>query len=166
VFPAGTAGDVNGNTLACHQYHVDLATGGDAVAKDTHCPHASPSGGGVCGTTCDAFCSAAVATCGTEYADAAACSTACAGFAAGAAGATSGDSLACRQYHVGLATTSSANADTHCPHAGPSGGGICVAPATPTPSHDASGASSLQAAKSFALCCFLSVAVSSRRLFD
>jgi hypothetical protein len=41
------------------------------------------------------------------------------------AGATAGDSLACRMYHVSVAATSTANAAIHCPHAGPYGYGMC-----------------------------------------
>jgi hypothetical protein len=46
-WPEGTAGDMDGNTIACRIYH-----GGAPAASDpaTHCPHAGPSGGNVCGT--------------------------------------------------------------------------------------------------------------------
>jgi hypothetical protein len=40
----------------------------------------------------------------------------------GTAGATSGNSIACRTYHAGAAAGDPA---THCPHAGPTGGGVC-----------------------------------------
>jgi len=52
--------------------------------------------------------------------------TACAGFPTdGDVGATSGNSVQCRIYHGGVAGTSTMNAGIHCPHAGPTGGGVC-----------------------------------------
>ena len=44
----------------------------------------------------------------------------------GASGDSSGDTLACRVFHLGLATASADAATTHCPHASASGGGVCV----------------------------------------
>jgi hypothetical protein len=46
MWPAGEEGDTSGNSVACRAYHAD-----DPAALDpaTHCPHASPDGGGVCG---------------------------------------------------------------------------------------------------------------------
>ena len=41
---AGTDADTAGDTIGCRTYHAGAALG-DPV---THCPHASPSGGGVC----------------------------------------------------------------------------------------------------------------------
>ena len=37
----------------------------------------------------------------------------------------SGNNLECRNYHAGAAAGSQANADLHCPHAGPAGDGAC-----------------------------------------
>ena len=46
-WPAGTDGDQSGNTLACRTYH----SGGPATMNATlHCPHAGPTGAGVCGS--------------------------------------------------------------------------------------------------------------------
>jgi hypothetical protein len=47
AWPAGTAGAMSGNTLACRIYHGGAAAG-DPV---THCPHSGPSGGSVCGAS-------------------------------------------------------------------------------------------------------------------
>jgi len=66
------------------------------------------------------------------------CMGVCAGFPAGAISDTSGDTLGCRIYHGGAAAGSAANATTHCPHAGPTGGdpdpkgsaGVCGEPCT------------------------------------
>lgn len=45
-WPSGTPGATDGNTIACRIYHG----GAPAVsAPAEHCPHAGPSGGGVCG---------------------------------------------------------------------------------------------------------------------
>ena len=40
----GFVGDTTGNSFSCREYHVGAAKG-DA---DTHCPHASNYGGGIC----------------------------------------------------------------------------------------------------------------------
>jgi hypothetical protein len=44
AFPVGTLADRKENTLGCHFYHANLATGGRAP----HCAHAGPSGEGAC----------------------------------------------------------------------------------------------------------------------
>lgn len=118
-FPIGTAADMAGNSVGCRTYH-----GGDPAADDagTHCPHAGPLGDGVCGDDCDSFCTIAIAICGGEaappYASKDECMTACAGFKGTDevpynTAATAGDSLACRMYHLTVATGDKA---THCPH--------------------------------------------------
>ena len=121
-FDPGTLADMGGATLGCHLYH-----GGMPAASDpgTHCPHAGPLGGGACGADCDNFCEIAVAVCSTQatppYADVAECKTACIDFVDTAtvpysAKVSSGNSLACRMYHLSVAASSSANAEVHCPH--------------------------------------------------
>jgi len=60
LFSVGTSADTSGDTLGCRLYHANAAKGDPA----THCPHAGPSGGGVCGTDrCAAFCELASAVC-------------------------------------------------------------------------------------------------------
>lgn len=44
-WPAGTPGEMGNNTLACRLYHGGVAAAMPAV----HCPHAGPTGSGVCG---------------------------------------------------------------------------------------------------------------------
>jgi hypothetical protein len=139
-FPVGTAQDTSGNTLGCRLYHTQNVTKtGDAA---THCPHAGPAGAkvdaaaGTCGDACTNFCALEVKTCGTtdapltgitpQYQNAAACMTACAAFSKTTqytAAATTGDSLACRLYHVTNAALNAAKsppdltaASTHCGH--------------------------------------------------
>ncbi|MBK9519081.1 MAG: hypothetical protein IPO09_17380 [Anaeromyxobacter sp.] len=81
---------------------------------------------------CDTYCAAMATTCtaaDAQYADLAACTTFCNRartspelWSEGTAAATSGNSLACRTTHVGLAA---ANPAVHCKHAGASGGNVC-----------------------------------------
>jgi hypothetical protein len=93
-----------------------------AVAQDVaSSPDAAPS------AVCDEYCTVAAAHCdgaNTLYATAAACRAACAGFStAGSRGDRTGNTLWCRLYHVDQ--PASMDPATHCPHAGPSGGGVC-----------------------------------------
>ncbi|MFT7626339.1 MAG: hypothetical protein ACI9WU_005534 [Myxococcota bacterium] len=125
VLPLGTAADVDGNTVGCRTYHAGVAASapGDGTAA-THCPHAGPSGAGVCGSWCENYCHLAMSNCGGDhelYADNAACMTACddieVGEAANPTTVTSGDTLMCRIYHLGVAgTEGNATATVHCPH--------------------------------------------------
>ena len=123
TYAAGAAGAMDGASLACRAYHGGAPA---TSAPGTHCPHAGPLGGGICGTVeCDNFCTIVDAICGKQatppYASKDACMTACADFpGTGAvpynAGAVAGDSLACRMYHLTVASTSAAMAGVHCPH--------------------------------------------------
>jgi hypothetical protein len=119
----GAEGDADGDTRQCRLYHSG-ATADDAAM---HCPHASPSGAGVCGAWCDAYCrivmSACTATNG-QFTSAADCLSACSEFGQeGAYNDADGDTVQCRVYHGGAAVADPA---THCSHAGASGGGVCV----------------------------------------
>lgn len=102
--------------------------GGDSGNKDS----GGDSAPGVDASVldCTYYCASITAACtGTnqQYLDNATCMTMCtSGIPNDAgAGATSGDSLACRMYHVSVAATDSSNAAIHCPHAGPYGYGQC-----------------------------------------
>ena len=73
-------------------------------------------GNGQCGTNCQGFCTIAVRACPAVYSDEAACESTCAGFSdaeAYDASDVSGDTLACRLYHLTVATVYAAD---HCPH--------------------------------------------------
>src|SRR5439155_3686266 len=124
------------NTLGCRLYHAQNAM--LSSMPDVHCPHAGPGGAvistanpqpAVCGDACTSFCTLEISICGSldapitsvpaQYQNMAACMTACGGATTGfnkskplVAGATnsSGDSLACRLYHVTNAATSTGNA--------------------------------------------------------
>lgn len=98
--------------------------GTDAGAKD------AATGDGAPPANCMAYCTLMQATCvaagaNGQYLDQATCEKMCAKFPAGDAGATGGNSFACRAYHASVASQSAANATTHCPHAGPYGYGGC-----------------------------------------
>jgi hypothetical protein len=103
--------DMMANTVECHDYHAGAAM----TAPDMHCIHAGPWGDGQCGDPCDNFCELDLAACPGEYADAATCSTACGLYAEGdySAASASGDTLACRMYHLTVAT---GDPEGHCDH--------------------------------------------------
>ena len=135
-WPAGTQSDTEGNTIGCRLYHAGVAAEGQPAL---HCPHAGPTGGGVCGAWCDVYCELAEAVCTGDDAlfwDGVGCSAGCAEYPADAAvGATAGDSVQCRLYHLGLAGTGPEGSPaTHCPHAALDGGGVCADEPPPTPS--------------------------------
>lgn len=112
AFPEGMASDTTGNTVGCRAYHAGAA----AMDAAVHCVHAGPGGDGACGANCDGYCSIALKACGDKYADEMTCKTACEGFTdevAYSAKATTGDSLACRLYHLTVATVDPA---VHCDH--------------------------------------------------
>lgn len=116
-FPAGTMGATSGNSLACRAAHAQLAQGD----PNTHCVHAGPSGGGVCGTACEGFCAVASAVCAADW-PTATCATDCAMVQAMPpynATITSGDSIECRLYYATLATT---DPTTNCPETGQNSG--------------------------------------------
>ena len=115
VLPDGAASDTSGNTVGCRTYHAGAAASAPAV----HCPHAGPGGAGVCGNDCDGFCSIALGVCtgpNQVFADLGQCQSACAGFPttpAYSASVPSGDSFACRLYHL---TAAALDPATHCSH--------------------------------------------------
>ncbi|MBL4637588.1 MAG: hypothetical protein JKY56_27275, partial [Kofleriaceae bacterium] len=84
AMPAGAEGDTSGNTAYCRAYHAGVA--GMMDASD-HCKHASASGGAVCGTKCEAYCSQIQTNCtggDATHDDNAACLSACAAIPEGA----------------------------------------------------------------------------------
>ncbi len=97
------------------------------------CVHAGPSGGGVCGAWRDNDCHLTMTNCtGGNALFAAAGDRAAAGgdFAEdGMPGDTSGDTVQCRLYHLGVAGSDGLTAAaTHCPHGAVDGGGVRVDP--------------------------------------
>lgn len=78
--------------------------------------------------TCAAYCTRILSVCtgaNAQYGDEAECAAVCTGFTVGTLGDTTGDTLGCRAYHLENAAMSAAMATVHCPHAGPTGGGVC-----------------------------------------
>jgi len=121
--PLGASdGEVSGNTVGCRQYHA----GASAADPATHCIHAGPSGGDVCGSKCDAYCSIVQGSCtgaNAAYADNATCMAACGSLnTTGAISDVSGVSYFCHLYH---ATAAVGDPATHCAHAAAAGTGAC-----------------------------------------
>src|SRR5690606_610121 len=82
-----------------------------------------------CGSWCETYCTAALEVCTGDdaiYGDMAECMTACAPLDdEGDPGATLGDTVQCRIYHL-TAALASGDTTMHCPHAARDGGGVCV----------------------------------------
>jgi hypothetical protein len=113
--PVGTAADTGGNTLGCRLYHVSEVP---SVGQD-HCHHAGPAGEVECGENCEGFCSVALHSCASEYPTLQACMDECAMFPETveySSSVTSGNSFACRMYHLTVASTNATLAMQHCPH--------------------------------------------------
>lgn len=129
------------DTLNCRIWHANAAQGGLAESH-THCPHAGPLGGNMCGMNpCQVFCNLDLAFCtgdAAAYGSMDECMSACAPDA-GDGGfpynvkvsdpavtdlAQSGNTLNCRMYHLeNFLLTGSA---IHCSHTSQSGNGVCV----------------------------------------
>jgi hypothetical protein len=137
AFPPGAATDVSGNTLGCRNYHLqNIEVRGMSAAA--HCPHAGPVGGPIAGATsvcgaspCEDFCALQTKVCGTDaspvtgvtnrYPTLAACTAACATFTKtpeASPSVTSGNTFACRIYHLtnAAAQTAAAGVNAHCGH--------------------------------------------------
>jgi hypothetical protein len=118
ALPEGTPGDQSGNSIQCRLRNAELAP----TEPPTYCSAAGPSGGGVCGTVCEAYCTMMDVACSTGYfADDAACELDCTALpdlgsytVDSAAAMFRGEHQQCRLYHVNAALL---DADFHCPHA-------------------------------------------------
>ena len=151
--------EASGNTQACRIYHLSVA----AIDPATHCTHGSVIGGGVCGPVVGNLCDMIekVCTFGNnatyQFQTKTACMNGLQNVTMGTAGASSGDSLNCRYYHVGVAamyltaamenstngTMAQNNVITHCSHVLAAATAGCTGSAmTPTPAA-ASSATSL-----------------------
>jgi len=112
AWPAGMTGDTSGNTIGCRLYHAGAA----AADPTTHCPHAGPTGGDVCGSWCDNYCQLMAKNCTGANAvyDAATCMSKCTTIpTSGQPNDTTGNTIQCRIYHLGAAATDPV---LHCPH--------------------------------------------------
>jgi len=126
-WPVGTAADTDVDSLGCRTYHAMVAGSTD---PELHCPHASPSGAATCvaedAPTCDLYCTRYFANCMDNlnvFDDMAECMTVCADWYPGTFKDTEGHTVGCHAYHADAAM---GDAELHCPHAAPGGGGICV----------------------------------------
>jgi len=126
----GVWNDTAGDSIGCRIYH---STAGVLDAA-THCPHSGPSGDNVCGSWCQVYCDLIQENClgsNSQYTSAPACMSACSSMSiSGSPGDATGNTVQCRIYHAGVAGNPISNAQTHCPHAGPTGGGQCVSATT------------------------------------
>lgn len=119
TFETGEFQDTD-NSLGCRAYHATAA----ASDPETHCVHAGPLGVGACSAAaespCESFCAIADVVCGEVYGTVEACLKVCAGYDVGtySAGDTpsEGDNLACRAYHLSVASIDEASAEIHCGH--------------------------------------------------
>lgn len=103
----------------------------DPAPTDAPTPSDTPGADTPGGITndCAGYCTQTMANCtgaNAQYDDMAECLAFCAAVAwdAGTEGDTTGNTLACRIYHGGVAADMPA---VHCPHAGPTGGAVCGA---------------------------------------
>jgi hypothetical protein len=112
-WPAGVNGAQSGNTIACRDYHAGAAAANPAV----HCPHAGPTGGGLCGSYCENYCQLMARNCTGANAvyDMTTCMSKCAMIPTnGNANDQAGNSVQCRIWYLGQAATDAA---TNCPNA-------------------------------------------------
>jgi len=106
---------VNGNTLACRRYHVQVAR--DSGDTATHCPHALMGGTtGGCSSDCDFYCAMGTLICPSEFNSN--CMSDCSSKVPTAMNysITTNKDIVCRMYHLSVASQSAANAMMHCPH--------------------------------------------------
>jgi hypothetical protein len=122
---AGCGGGGNGGEGGSGGSGGNPASTGTGASTSTGTGDTSTSTTGTGGAppaTCDGYCTTIMANCTAatqQYADKAQCMAVCATFPAGMPGDMSGGSLECRAYHADAAAGA---ADTHCHHAGISGG--------------------------------------------
>jgi len=134
---AGCSSNDNGNDAGTDSGGSDVAQQKDTGTTDSGGNDSggdASDGGGIAvdasALDCTYYCATIMQVCNAttnkQYVDNATCLAMCANIANDAgAGTTSGDSLACRMYHLSVAAVSPSSADTHCPHAGPYGYGVC-----------------------------------------
>jgi hypothetical protein len=116
----GTTGTGGSGTTATGT--GDMGTGGDATTTTTSSTTSTGTGMPVT-PDCASYCTAVETNCKgaqAQYPSTASCLAACAALPVGKFGDTDGNSVGCRLYHGGAPAI--ADAVTHCPHAGPTGG--------------------------------------------
>jgi hypothetical protein len=136
--PPGALDDASGDSVGCRLYHAQNAM--KQARPEVHCPHAGPTGGGVCGSRCEALCDRATKLCTDDrgypeaYSSREDCMTICQQTDAGLGGykvdaakelPASGNTVNCRIYHLRNAYTRLSDTDkindsagVHCRHVG------------------------------------------------
>jgi hypothetical protein len=115
ALPPGNPDDQLGNSAACRRFQAVQAS----ENADTFCGAAGPTGNGVCGAQCESFCGLAMELCTDDLAqwpDVPSCIADCMQFpddVVYSANVTTGDSYACRAYHL---TVAALDPGVHCPH--------------------------------------------------
>ena len=126
-WPIGEMDETAEDSLGCRLYHATVASSTD---PELHCPHAGPSGAGMCiagdAPTCELYCTRYFENCTGElnvFEDEAACMAECGQWYPGSKADVDGHTVGCHSYHANAAA---GDPEMHCPHAAPGGGGICV----------------------------------------
>ena len=134
----GTAGTASGGKSGAGNAGSGTAgtvTAGAAGASEQAGAAGSDAGAAGAGPVtqadlCTKFCADEATTCASnalmQYASSGECETDCLGYALGTSGMTSGNTLYCRIYHLGVAAGSPTAATTHCPHTGPNPTAFCI----------------------------------------
>jgi len=129
---AGAAGAGEGGAAGASEL---AGAGGTAGASELGGAAGSDAGAAGAGPVtqadlCTKFCADEATTCASnalmQYASSGECETDCLGYALGTSGMTSGNTLYCRIYHLGVAAGSPTAATTHCPHTGPNPTAFCI----------------------------------------
>lgn len=120
------------NSFECRYEQAVLA--GSSGEPASHCKAAGPFGAGICGSTCDAYCTLLTAACPDKLTGIGDCVASCAGLRTGAGhdlgSLGSGDSLECRVAQASLATR---DPEQYCAAAAFKSG-TCADPASGEPS--------------------------------
>lgn len=104
------------NSLECRSEQAVLA--GSSGEPASHCKAAGPFGAGICGSTCQGYCTLLSAACPDKLTGIGDCVAACGGLRADGSydlsTLSSGDNVECRVAHASLATR---DPEKHCPDA-------------------------------------------------
>ena len=118
AMPLGDQATHSGHTIMCRTFTAAIAE----LTPAFNCAKAGPGGDGTCGGNCESFCAMADEICTDDnqaFASIAECMGACTFYNTTPvydASRTSGDTFACRLYHL---TAASNDPRTHCAHIGP-----------------------------------------------
>lgn len=120
ALPAGEEDEEEGNTISCRFAHTGYAQENPPQSLSTHCPHAGPTGGDLCGSWCENYCHLALLNCPELFdQERAFCESECEARIeaipkAGRVNDTEGNTIQCRLNHLGLAGGEEATRLEHC----------------------------------------------------